>query len=217
MVNLGCGKTGHKTIFSFHYLHGDFVFGGGGGFVNTMEIFLMTFHLCYLFTEEYIVSMLGRMIMVLWLFVLMVITSSYTASLTSILTIQQLSSPITGIDSLIASNWPIGYQVGSFAYSYLADSLYISRSRLIPLGSPEEYEKALKLGPSNGGVAAIVDELPYVELFLSKQTEFAIIGQAFTRGGWGFVSILSIIRQALGLVGLKPCQLLTQVDVFRNM
>lgn len=128
------------------------------------------------------------MVMVVWLFLLMVITSSYTASLSSILTVQQLSSPITGIDSLIASNWPIGYQVGSFAHGYLEESLYVSPSRLIPLGSPEEYERALRLGPSNGGVAAIVDEEPYVDLFLSKHTQFGIIGQAFTSGGWGFVS-----------------------------
>lgn len=126
--------------------------------------------------------------MVVWLFLLMVITASYTASLTSILTVQQLSSPITGIDSLIASNWPIGYQVGSFAYSYLADNLYIARSRLIELGSPEKYEEALRKGPKGGGVGAIIDELPYVDLFLSKQTEFGIIGQPFTKGGWGFVS-----------------------------
>ncbi|KAA8524600.1 hypothetical protein F0562_011023 [Nyssa sinensis] len=128
------------------------------------------------------------MVMVAWLFLLLVITSSYTASLTSILTVQQLSSSITGIDSLIASNWPIGYQVGSFAYGYMTDSLYIPRSRLVPLGSPEEYDRALRQGPSNGGVAGIIDELPYVELFLSKQTDFdfGIIGQPFTKNRWGF-------------------------------
>ncbi|KAB5569651.1 hypothetical protein DKX38_003444 [Salix brachista] len=66
------------------------------------------------------------------------------------------------------------------------NSLYISRSRLVALGSPEEYESALRRGPGDGGVAAIVDELPYVELFLSRQKDFGIIGQPFTRGGWGF-------------------------------
>ncbi|KAL2933486.1 Glutamate receptor 3.1 [Bienertia sinuspersici] len=35
----------------------------------------------------------------IWLFVVLILTSSYTASLTSILTVQQLSSPIKGIDS----------------------------------------------------------------------------------------------------------------------
>ena len=139
-------------------------------------------------TEEDTVSPLGRMVMVVWLFLLLVITSSYTASLTSILTVQQLSSPITGIDSLIAANWPIGYQVGSFVHNYLTEILYIPSSRLVSLRTPEEFERALRLGPQKGGVAAIIDELPYIELFLSEQTDFGIIGQAFTRSGWGFVS-----------------------------
>lgn len=129
--------------------------------------------------------------MVVWLFLLMVITSSYTASLTSILTVQQLSSPIKGLDDLITSEQPIGYQVGSFAYSYLTESLYLPRSRLVPLGSPEEYELALLKGPfKKGGVAAIVDELPYMELFLSGRNDFGMVGQPFTKSGWGFVSSL---------------------------
>ncbi|XP_054815562.1 glutamate receptor 3.7 isoform X2 [Prosopis cineraria] len=142
--------------------------------------------------QENTVSSLSRMVMIVWLFLLMVITASYTASLTSILTVEQLSSPITGIDSLIASNWPIGYQVGSYAFNYLTESLYVQRSRLVPLGNPEEYARALQLGPSRGGVAAIIDELPYIELFLSTQTDFGIIGQPFTKSSWGFVSSLLI-------------------------
>ncbi|KAL6287376.1 hypothetical protein ACE6H2_011766 [Prunus campanulata] len=151
-----------------------------------VTMFLFSFSTLFKKNQEDIVSPLGRLVMVVWLFLLMVITSSYTANLTSILTVQQLSSPITGIDSLIASNWPIGYQVGSFAYRYLTESLYIPRSRLVQLGSPEEYEKALRQGPYDGGVGAIIDELTYIELFLSRQTDFGIIGQTFTRSGWGF-------------------------------
>lgn len=144
------------------------------------------------FPEENTVSTLGRMVMVVWLFLLLVITSSYTASLTSILTVQQLSSPITGIESLITSSSFIGYQVGSFAYSYLRDNLNISPSRLISLRSPEEFESALRRGSGSGGVMAIVDELPYVELFLQNRTDFGIIGRPFTKSGWGFVSGLFI-------------------------
>lgn len=148
------------------------------------------------------------MVMVVWLFLLMVITSSYTASLTSILTVQQLSTSITGIESLIASNLIIGYQVGSFAYSYLKDNLNIQQSRLVSLGSPDEYEKALRQGPQNGGVAAIVDELPYIELFLSKHKDFGIVGQQFTKGGWGFVSayfMICYVQQLVSWTGF-PCK-----------
>lgn len=142
--------------------------------------------------------------MVVWLFLLMVITSSYTASLSSILTVQQLSTSVKGIESLITNDWPIGYQVGSFAYSYLSDSLRIQKSRLISLGSPEDYERALRQGPRNGGVAAIVDELPYVQLFLSNQTDFGIIGQPFTRSGWGFVSSF-FSKQKNGFYTFRHC------------
>ncbi|XP_065874583.1 glutamate receptor 3.7-like isoform X2 [Euphorbia lathyris] len=152
-----------------------------------VTMFMFSFSTLFKTNQETIVSPLGRMVMVVWLFLLMVVTASYTANLTSILTLQQLSSPITGIESLVASNWPIGYQVGSFAFGYLSESLYIPPYRLVSLKSPQEYERALRLGPNNvGGVAAIVDELPYVELFLANQTEFGIIGNQFTRAGWGF-------------------------------
>ncbi|KGN63257.1 glutamate receptor 3.7 [Cucumis sativus] len=152
-----------------------------------MTVILFSFSTLFKTNQEATVSPLGRMVMVVWLFLLMVITSSYTASLTSILTVQQLSSPIKGLDDLITNEQPIGYQVGSFAYSYLTESLYVPRSRLVSLGSPDEYEAALLKGPfRKGGVAAIVDELPYVELFLSGRNDFGMIGQPFTKSGWGF-------------------------------
>ena len=143
------------------------------------------------FAGESTVSALGRLVLIIWLFVVLIINSSYTASLTSILTVQQLSSPIKGIESLINGNDPIGYQVGSFAEHYLTEELNISESRLVALGTPEAYAKALQNGPERGGVAAVVDERPYVELFLSTQCTFRIVGQEFTKSGWGFVSICS--------------------------
>uniref|UniRef100_A0A7N0US73 Glutamate receptor n=1 Tax=Kalanchoe fedtschenkoi TaxID=63787 RepID=A0A7N0US73_KALFE len=136
--------------------------------------------------KENTVSTLGRVVLIIWLFVVLIINSSYTASLTSILTVQQLTSPFKGIESLRASNAPIGYQVGSFAEHYLTVELNISHSRLQALGSPEAYADALKKGPEKGGVAAIVDERPYIELFLSTQCTFRIVGQEFTKSGWGF-------------------------------
>ncbi|KAH9626950.1 hypothetical protein KSS87_005719 [Heliosperma pusillum] len=132
--------------------------------------------------KENTVSCLGRMIMIIWLFVVLILTSSYTASLTSILTVQQLSSPIKGIDSLKTGNQKIGYQVGSYAHNYLTQEIGISPSRLVQLDSPEAYASALR----NGTINALVDELPYVQLFLSSQCDFRIVGPEFTRSGWGF-------------------------------
>lgn len=137
---------------------------------------------------ENTVSTLGRMVLFFWLFVVLIINSSYTASFTSILTVQQLAPAITGIESLIITNDRIGYQVGSFAENYLVRELNIARSRLTALGSAEEYADAL----NQGRVDAIVDERPYVDLFISENCMFQIVGQNFADRGWGFVSISSL-------------------------
>ncbi|XP_015065010.1 glutamate receptor 3.6 isoform X1 [Solanum pennellii] len=149
---------------------------------------VLWFSFSTLFTaqRENTVSTFGRIVLLIWLFVVLIINSSYTASLTSILTVQKLSSPITGIESLVNTKEPIGYQWGSFARNYLIQELRIDESRLVPLNLPEDYAKALKDGPSRGGVAAVVDERAYMELFLSSRCQFSILGQEFTKNGWGF-------------------------------
>lgn len=145
----------------------------------------MNFSIYFELVGENTVSTLGRVVLVIWLFVVLIIQSSYTASLTSFLTVQQLTSSIKGIDSLITGNQQIGFQIGSYAENYLNEELNIPKSRLKPLESAEDYANAL----STGRVAAVVDEQPYIDLFLSNYCQFAIAGQEFTKSGWGFVSI----------------------------
>ncbi|KAM7274868.1 hypothetical protein ACFE04_016734 [Oxalis oulophora] len=152
-----------------------------------MTILWFSFSTMFFSHRENTVSSLGRLVLIIWLFVVLIINSSYTASLTSILTVQELTSRIEGIDSLVSSSEPIGVQDGSFAFNYLVDELNIAVSRLVILKTQDDYYDALDLGPDNGGVAAIVDELPYIELFLSTTNcEFKTVGQEFTKSGWGF-------------------------------
>ncbi|XP_010557012.2 PREDICTED: glutamate receptor 3.4-like isoform X2 [Tarenaya hassleriana] len=152
-----------------------------------ITIFWFSFSTMFFSHRENTVSTLGRLVLIIWMFVVLIINSSYTASLTSILTVQQLTSRIEGIDTLISSSEPIGVQDGSFAWKYLINELNISPSRLVSLRDEEEYLSALQRGPRGGGVAAIVDERPYIELFLSNANcKFRMVGQEFTRTGWGF-------------------------------
>ncbi|XP_058777676.1 glutamate receptor 3.6-like isoform X2 [Vicia villosa] len=136
--------------------------------------------------RENTVSTLGRCVLLIWLFVVLIITSSYTASLTSILTVQQLSSPIKGIESLVNMKEPIGYSQGSFAKDYLIQEIGIDESRLVPLTTPEQVTRALTKGPQDGGVAAYIDQRAYIDIFLSSRCQFTVVGQEFTRNGWGF-------------------------------
>ncbi|KAF8687367.1 hypothetical protein HU200_043054 [Digitaria exilis] len=153
---------------------------------QVITIFWFTFSTMFFSHRQNTVSALGRFVLIIWLFVVLIINSSYTASLTSILTVQQLATGITGIDDLIASALPIGYQAGKFTRNYLIEELNIPESRLVPLNTIQEYADALKRGPKDGGVAAIVDEMPYVEIFLSYHCNFRVVGQEFTKEGWGF-------------------------------
>ncbi|EPS59173.1 glutamate receptor, partial [Genlisea aurea] len=160
------------------------------GPVKRQLITIVWFSFSTLFSShrENTVSTLGRFVLITWLFIVLIINSSYTASLTSILTVQQLYSPIKGLESLKRGNDPIGYQVGSFVEGYLMNGLGIEKSRLRAMASLDEYADALRLGPQRGGVAAVVDERPYIDLFLSSQCDFRIVGQEYSKSGWGFVS-----------------------------
>ncbi|XP_027346597.1 glutamate receptor 3.4-like isoform X2 [Abrus precatorius] len=152
-----------------------------------MTVFWFSFSTMFFSHRENTVSTLGRLVLIIWLFVVLIINSSYTASLTSILTVQQLSSQIEGIDSLISGTQPIGIQDGSFARKYLIDDLNIAESRIVTLKNMEEYIDALQRGPNDGGVVAVVDELPYIEVLMSRtDCKFRTVGREFTKSGWGF-------------------------------
>ncbi|KAK7309419.1 hypothetical protein RJT34_06129 [Clitoria ternatea] len=153
---------------------------------QVVTILWFSFSTMFFSHRENTVSTLGRIVLIIWLFVVLIINSSYTASLTSILTVQQLSSPIKGIESLLNNKDPIGYTQGSFARNYLVQDIGIDEARLVPLKSTEEAATALRKGPQNGGVAAYIDERAYMDIFLSSRCDLSVVGQEFTRNGWGF-------------------------------
>ncbi|CAN1156532.1 Glutamate receptor 3.2 [Linum perenne] len=147
-----------------------------------VTVLWFSFSTLFMAHREKVGSPMGRFVLIIWLFVILIVNSSYTASLTSILTVQQMASPIGGIESLVSANVAIGYQVGSFSGKYLRDELNIARNRLIPLRSQKEYARALL----NGTVDAIVEENPYINLFLANHCKFSIRGNEFTKSSWGF-------------------------------
>ncbi|EPS72603.1 glutamate receptor, partial [Genlisea aurea] len=147
-----------------------------------VTIFWFGFSSFFSAPKENMMGALARVVLLIWLFVALIVTSSYTASLSAILTVEHAAPSITGIESLIMSNDRIGYQLGSFSEYYLIEQLNIAKSRLVPLGSPEEYADAL----TTGNVSAIVDERPYVDLFLANYCSFEIVGQEFTKSSMGF-------------------------------
>ncbi|KAK3035569.1 hypothetical protein RJ639_034774, partial [Escallonia herrerae] len=135
---------------------------------------------------EKLVSNLSRFVVIVWVFVVLVLTSSYTASLTSMLTVQQLQPAFTDITELMKNGEYVGYQKGSFIAGLL-EGMKFDGSKFKTYSTFEEYHEALSNGSRNGGVAAIVDELPYIRLFLAKYcTKYTIVGPTYKTAGFGF-------------------------------
>lgn len=104
------------------------------------------------------------------------------------LTVEQLQPNINDIYDLIKNGEYVGYQTGSFVRGFL-ESMKIDSSMLRNYTKLEEFDGALTDGSRNGGVGAIVDELPYIRLFLSKYChKFTMIGPIHQTSGFGFVS-----------------------------
>jgi hypothetical protein len=127
------------------------------------------------------------MTMVVWVFVVIVIMQTYTASLTSMLTIQQLEPTIADVEALQNSNAMIGHPNGSFVSKYLVDVLHFKPNNTKAYNSPEAYAQALR----SKEIAAAFLEYPLAKLFLAKYCKgFIIAGPTYKIGGFGFVNLL---------------------------
>ncbi|CAL5424798.1 unnamed protein product [Camellia sinensis] len=126
----------------------------------------------------------SNFVVIVWLFVVLILSSSYTATLTSLLTVQQIQ---------LASNGDyIGYKGQSYLQGVIVKNLNFTDSRLRIYSSPEEHADAL----SSGSVAAIIDEIPYLKIFLAKYSgSYAMVASESTTSGFGFV-----FRKGLPLV-----------------
>ena len=111
---------------------------------------------------------------------ILILTSSYTATLTSMMTIQQIQLNSKG-------NY-VGYQKGPATQGSVINLNFKGFKGFL---TTEEYVEAFSRGSKNGGVSAIVDEIPYIKIFLAKYPrEYSMIKSMSTTNGFGFVSDL---------------------------
>ncbi|KAJ3699092.1 hypothetical protein LUZ61_002797 [Rhynchospora tenuis] len=135
--------------------------------------------------KEKLESNLSRFAVIVWVFVVLILTSSYTASLTSMLTVQQLQPSVTNINQLLKQSDYVGYQHGSFVKDFLL-KLGFEEAKLRNLTTADFYDEALAKGSSNGGVAAIFDEIPYLKVFLSQFCDkYTMVGPIYKTDGFG--------------------------------
>ncbi|KAI3814872.1 hypothetical protein L1987_14519 [Smallanthus sonchifolius] len=149
-------------------------------------IFWFSFSTLVFAHREKMISNLSRFVVIVWVFVVLVLTSSYNASLTSMLTVQQLRPSYTDIKEIKRNGESVGYQEGSFVKDKLKE-MGFSEDRLKNYSTFEQYDNALKLGSRKGGVSAIMDELPYIRVFLAKYcNKYTTTGPTYKTAGFGF-------------------------------
>ncbi|XP_042480627.1 glutamate receptor 2.8-like [Macadamia integrifolia] len=138
--------------------------------------------------REKIESNLTRVVMVTWVFFVLILTQSYTASLSSTLTVQQLRPTITDVNDIKKNGFHVGHQNDSFVKDFLIDHLNLDKSKLKSCSTPEEYDNALSAGTHNGGVVAVFMEVPYIQVFLSMYcNKYTTVGRIYSSEGFGFV------------------------------
>lgn len=127
--------------------------------------------------------------MIIWVFFVLILTSSYTASLASMLTVQQLQPTITDVKELLKTGESVGYLEGSFVLGFLKQMKF-KESNLKHYSSVEECNELLSKGSQNGGIAAAIDEIPYIKLLQTKYCDkYTMVGPTYKTAGFGFVSL----------------------------
>ncbi|KAL8253098.1 hypothetical protein R6Q59_036791 [Mikania micrantha] len=126
-------------------------------------------------------SNLSRFVITVWLFVVLVLVSSYTATLSSLLTVEQIQ--LASNRGLIGYHHNIPIQLG-----VIVRNMNFKDTRLKPYNTLEEIADALTRGSKKGGVDAIVDEIPYIKEFLAHYSSgYSMVLSKDITNGFGFV------------------------------
>ncbi|KAK1669563.1 hypothetical protein QYE76_057722 [Lolium multiflorum] len=133
--------------------------------------------------KEKLESNLSKLVVIMWVFVVLILTTSYTANLTSMLTVRQLQPSM--------NDWTekdyVGIQEGS-SVELILKKMGFPEAKFRTYTTIDQYADALNKGSDNGGVKAIFDEVPYLKLFLSRYCEgYSMVGPIYKSGGFGFV------------------------------
>ncbi|KAI6681832.1 hypothetical protein NL676_035713, partial [Syzygium grande] len=165
-----------------HKINEDF---GGSAAHQVGTSLWFSFSIMVFAQRERVFSNLARFVVIVWFFVVLILTQSYTASLSSLLVVQNLQPTVVDMDQILKSGEKVGYQHGSFVYGMLKEMKF-DDSRLIYYHSPEECNALLSRGSAKGGIAAAFDEVPYIKLVLSQYCNRYTMIPTLKTAGFGF-------------------------------
>ncbi|CAN6172847.1 unnamed protein product [Urochloa humidicola] len=139
--------------------------------------------------DQIIRSPMSKIVVVIWCFVVLVVVQSYTANLSAMLTAKRLRPLVIDLYQLLRNGDYVGYQGGGFTRAFLINQGF-PVNKIKAYKTQAEYAEALRKGSKNGGVSAILDEVPYLTYFLSNpqyKMEFQMVNRMYKTLGLGFV------------------------------
>ncbi|KAL0763599.1 hypothetical protein Bca101_079750 [Brassica carinata] len=167
-----------------HRVNPDF---DGPGKYQISTILWFSFSIMVFAPRERVLSFWARLVVIVWYFLVLVLTQSYTASLASLLTSQQLHPTVTNINTLLEKGQRVGHQSSSFILKRLRESGF-SDANLVTYGSLEHCDELLSKEPARGGISAVFMEVPYVRVFLGQYcNKYKMVQTPFKVDGLGFV------------------------------
>ncbi|KAG6691212.1 hypothetical protein I3842_10G054800 [Carya illinoinensis] len=143
-----------------------------------------TFSSIFFAHRERIHNNYTRLVIAVWLFIVLILTSSYTASLSSMLTVKQLRPNVTDIEWLRKNDMKVGCDGDSFVRKYMEDVLHFKPDNIVDVKSEYSYPGQFE----SNNISAAFLELPYEKVFLKHYCKGYTATLRNTRfGGLGFV------------------------------
>ncbi|XP_031254446.1 glutamate receptor 2.9-like [Pistacia vera] len=127
---------------------------------------------------------LSRLVMVPWLFLILIVTASFTANLTSMIITSRLVPSSVEVGYLRSTNAAVGCDGGPLSLAYLQNVLGFKAENIRVMFSVDEYAEAL----TSGRIEAVFLLSPYAKILLVKYCKrFTLSGPSYNLGGFGFV------------------------------
>ncbi|KAI4371030.1 hypothetical protein MLD38_019307 [Melastoma candidum] len=142
-----------------------------------------TFSSLFFAQREQVHHTFSRIVLVVWFFVALILTQSYTASLTSMLTLQNIKPSVTTIESLRSNNAPVGCDPKTFVCNYLVNVLHFRQGQIRGITNTSNYVDHFR----SGNISALFLESPYEKAFFKNHCQgFINTPLPYRFGGFGF-------------------------------
>ncbi|CAL8996363.1 unnamed protein product [Prunus brigantina] len=136
------------------------------------------------YAGERVQSNWARLVLAPWLVVILVVTATFTASLTSMMTVSRVQPSVLDVETLKRKNATVGCNGNSFIVRYLINVLEFRPENVKSIASISDYPNAFE----RKDIAAAFFVAPHAKVFLAKYCKGYIkSGPVYKPSGFAFV------------------------------